>query len=131
MPSQSPAPLVCHVTDSRFVGKDPGPIVRRIREIQVPDGNVLVENVFISERVLASPVTDPRTWPGITASTPLVDEWATRLRDMSSPLPEAYRRGLEQARYQISRSAVMMLPGESPELVGLALQMSAASVGRV
>src|ERR1044072_7925960 len=38
-----PAPLVCHMTDGEYSGTDPEPIVRRIRAMSVPDGNVLVE----------------------------------------------------------------------------------------
>lgn len=44
-----PAPLVCHMTDGEFTGADPEPIVRRIMGMRIPDGNVLVENIFISE----------------------------------------------------------------------------------
>jgi serine/threonine protein kinase len=125
----APAPLVCHVTDSKYSGKDPADAAARIKAIRVPDGNVLLENVFISDHVLGTRVANPRTWPGVNRSTAMVDTYAQTLRDMSSPLPESYRRGLTQAGYQLSIDALMMLPGETPELVGLALQMSAASVG--
>jgi len=127
----APAPLVCHVTDSKYSGKDPADAAARIKSIRVPDGNVLLENVFISDRILGARVTDPRAWPGVARSTAMVDAYAQTLRDMSSPLPESYRRGLAQAGYHLSSEALMMLPGETPELVGLALQMSAASVGVV
>jgi len=125
----APAPLVCHVTDSKYSGKDPADAAARMKAIRVPDGNVLLENVFISDHVLGTRVANPRTWPGVNRSTAMVDTYAQTLRDMSSPLPESYRRGLTQAGYQLSIDALMMLPGETPELVGLALQMSAASVG--
>src|SRR5439155_22762420 len=41
-----PAPLVCHMTDGEYTGDDPEPIVQRIMGLSVPDGNVLVENIF-------------------------------------------------------------------------------------
>ena len=131
MITQAPAPLVCHVTDSKFVGKDPGEVAARLRALRVPDGCVLLENVFISDEVLERPVADPHRWEGVTPQTPLRNGYAARLRDMSSPLPDSYRRGLEQNGYHLGPGALMMLPGETPELVGLALQMSAASVGGV
>ena len=41
----SPAPLVCHMTDGEYnSGGDPEPIARSIMQMSVPDGNVLVEN---------------------------------------------------------------------------------------
>src|SRR5262245_9605999 len=48
-----PAPLVCHMTDGEYTGADPEPIVQRIMQMNVPDGNVLVENIFISDKVLS------------------------------------------------------------------------------
>lgn len=126
---EAPAPLVCHVTDSMFVGKDPSSAAERIRGLRVRDGNVLLENVFISDHVLQTAVADPHTWSGITRRTRLIDPYAECLRDMSSELPESYQRGLVQNGYNLASGALMMLPGETPELVGLALQMSAASVG--
>jgi hypothetical protein len=131
LPAEAPAPLVCHVTDSLYVGRDPISAAERIRGLRVRDGNVLLENVFIADRILEVPVSDPRMWGGVTSSTRLVDPYAERLRDMSSEIPASYLRGLSQNGYNLSPGALMMLPGESSELVGLALQMSAATVGSV
>jgi hypothetical protein len=126
---EAPAPLVCHITDSKYVGKDPSAAAERIRSLRVRDGNVLLENVFISDHILQTSVADPHQWQGVTRTTRLVDPYAECLRDMSSELPESYHRGLAQNGYNLAPGALMMLPGETPELVGLALQMSAASVG--
>jgi hypothetical protein len=46
---------------------------------------------------------------------------------MSSPLPESYRAALIGSGYPLDKEAVMLLPGTSPELVGLAFQMSGMS----
>lgn len=123
----SPAPLVCHMTDGEFTGADPHPIVERIRRLQVPDGNVLVENIFISDRVLAEPVHDVSVWPGITAETDLGGEYAEALRAMSSPVPDSYRRLIREHQYQLAPGALMLFPGTSPDLVALGFQMSAAT----
>jgi len=122
-----PAPLVCHMTDGEYTGVDPEPIARRIMAMSVPDGNVLVENIFISEKILPHPVTDPFHWPGILPGTKLTNEYARKLQAMSSPLPESYRAIMLENNYHLSPGALMLLPGMSPELVAMGFQMSAAT----
>jgi hypothetical protein len=125
-----PAPLVCHMTDGEYTGVDPEPIVRDIKSLSVPDGGVLVENIFISDGLLGEPVGDSRTWAGVEAATPLANGYGNKLRVMSSPLPASYRAVLNENDYALSESAVMMLPGETLELVSLGFQMSAATPTR-
>ncbi|MCC3378342.1 vWA domain-containing protein [Paenibacillus farraposensis] len=122
-----PAPLVCHMTDGVSTGDDPEPIAKRIMSMSVPDGNVLVENIFLSDRLLETPIQDPRRWKGLTYNTPLQDEHAVKLRNMSSVLPESYREMLFEADYQLGEGAIMMLPGTCAELVSIGFQMSAAT----
>jgi hypothetical protein len=122
-----PAPLVCHMTDGEFTGEDPEPIVRRIMQIAVPDGNVLVENIFISEKTLPGGIRDPQHWEGILPATQLDDESARKVRSISSPLPETYRAMMLESNYNLAPGAVMMLPGISQELVSMGFQMSAAT----
>jgi hypothetical protein len=106
-----PAPLVCHLTDGEFIGADPEKIAKRIMAMRVPDGPVLVENIFISDDVLPEPVRDVNAWPGILASTRLRNDYGRRLRSMSSPLPEQYRGWLSEYGYHLAPGALMMLPG--------------------
>ncbi|MFB5759603.1 vWA domain-containing protein [Paenibacillus medicaginis] len=122
-----PAPLVCHMTDGVSTGDDPEPIAKRIMNMSVPDGNVLVENIFISDKLLDAPIPEPRRWKGITAETMLQDEHANKLRNMSSVLPESYREMMFEADYQLGKGAMMMLPGTCAELVSIGFQMSAAT----
>ncbi|AFC27320.1 hypothetical protein PM3016_344 [Paenibacillus mucilaginosus 3016] len=122
-----PAPLVCHITDGTPTGADPEPVVRRIMDMTVPDGAVLVENIFISEHLLAEPVGDVRSWGGIQDDTPFLDETAVRLRRMSSRIPESYLELLHDSGYPLAAGSYMMLPGSSAELVGLGFQMSSAT----
>jgi hypothetical protein len=121
-----PAPLVCHMTDGES-SSDPIPVAQRIMGMQVPDGNVLIENIFISDRILSGPVTDHRQWPGINPETPLENTYANRLRAISSPLPESYRVMMLESGYQIAQDAVMMLPGISTELVEMGFVMSSST----
>jgi hypothetical protein len=122
-----PAPLVCHMTDGEFTGEPPEPVVRRLMQMQVSDGHVLVENIFIAEQVLSESVPDVARWKGILPETPLQSEYARALRRMSSVIPENYRSMMRENQYQLSPGTVMLFPGTSPELVALGFQMSAAT----
>lgn len=122
-----PAPLICHMTDGENTGEDPEPIVRRIMQMAVPDGHVLVENIFISNKVLPKPIADPQKWPGILPDTKLKSSYARKLRAMSSPIPENYRRMMLEMGYHLDPRALMLLPGMNPELVAMGFQMSAAT----
>jgi hypothetical protein len=119
-----PAPLVCHMTDGEFTGSDPEPIVRRIMAMRVPDGNVLVENIFISDNLLAERIADPRKWSGVTPKTRLTNDYAKKLRSISSPLPRSYRAVMLESGYSLGEDAVMMIPGMTAALVEMGFVMS-------
>jgi len=122
-----PAPLVCHLTDGEFTGEDPEPIARRIMSLEVPDGNVLLENIFISDDILAQPIRDPHLWPGILPDTTLNNEYAVKLQRMSSRIPESYRTIMLEHNFHLHPEAVMLFPAENRELVAMGFQMSAAT----
>ncbi len=124
---QCPAPLICHMTDGEYTGQDPEPVARRLMNLRVPDGNVLLENIFISDRVLSQPVAVPHEWPGVLPDTRLADDYAKKLRSISSPLPYSYWVMMRESGYRISETAMMMLPGNSPELVEMGFVMSSAT----
>lgn len=122
-----PAPLVCHMTDGEYTGADPTSIVRRLANMQTADGKVLVENIFISDQILPEPIPNPKAWPGVLPSTKLSNDYAKKLRAISSPLPDSYRQMMQESGYQLARDAVMMLPGMNPELVEMGFVMSTAT----
>ncbi len=95
--------------------------------LSVPDGNVLVENIFISERIIPETIPDPTKWPGILPNSQLSNDYAKKLRAMSSPIPESYRGMMLENNYHLAPGALMLLPGVSPELVAMGFQMSAAT----
>jgi hypothetical protein len=119
-----PAPLVCHMTDGEYTGADPEPIVRRIMSLSVPDGNVLVENIFISDNILSEQINDPSQWNGVLPNTKLRSDYARKLRAMSSPLPDGYRVMMRESGYNIAENAAMMIPGMTPALVEMGFVMS-------
>jgi len=93
----------------------------------VPDGAVLVENIFISDDILPAPIQDTSAWHGITADTKLANGYAQTLRRMSSLIPETYRLMMQEEKYQLTKGAVMLLPGSSPDLVAMGFQMSGST----
>ena len=119
-----PAPLVCHMTDGEYTGQDPEPIAQRIMAMGNYDGNVLIENIFISDNILSDPIYDPSEWPGIQDYTNLRTKYASKLQRMSSRIPESYRVMMAESGYAIQPGAFMMLPGNSPDLIQMGFVMS-------
>jgi len=90
----------------------------------VPDGNILVENIFISDNILSEQINDPYQWSGVLPNTKLRSDYARKLRAMSSPLPDGYRVMMRESGYNITENAVMMIPGMTPALVEMGFVMS-------
>jgi hypothetical protein len=122
-----PAPLVCHMTDGLYGGADPEPVVARIKEMSVPDGPVLVENIFISKSVLRESVGDSQRWTGVTDVEQLGKDYARKLFAMSSAVPDTYLETIGEFGYAIQPGARMLFPGDTPDLVELGFAMSGAT----
>jgi hypothetical protein len=124
---EHPAPVICHLTDGKHDKRyqDPEPIAQEIMSLGVQDGKVLVENIFISDDILAEPIRDLKSWQGIRPDTQLLNDYAVKLRNMSSRFPESYITNVfEKASIQLAPDARMLLPGTSPELVKLGFQIA-------
>lgn len=122
-----PAPLICHMTDGVYTGEDPEPIAKRLMNMSVKDGNVLIENIFISDDVLEQEIEMPKRWPGIRENTKFKDAYGYKLQRMSSVIPESYRSMMREANYNLAMGSLLMFPGANPDLVALGFQMSAAT----
>jgi uncharacterized protein YegL len=122
-----PAPLICHMTDGEYQGDDPTPIVQRIMQMGTKDGNVLVENIFISDKLLRNPVTDVFAWPGLVDETELANDYARALLRMSSPIPDSYLGEMQEFGYQLQPGAPMMFPAQNKDLIRMAFTMSGAT----
>ena len=105
-----PAPVVCHMTDGASTGEDPELIVRRIMNMSVPDGNVLIENIFISDEIMQEHITNIKKWEGIMPNTEITDEYGAKLQRLSSPIPQSYREMMTEHGFHIADGAVMMFP---------------------
>jgi hypothetical protein len=123
-----PAPLICHMTDGEYnSGGDPEPIARSIMQMSVPDGNVLIENIFVTDKALVQPITDAKKWEGITDESPLASPYAETLFRMSSPIPATYASVMAEMGYRLAPGARMLFPGNTPEIVELGFAMSGAT----
>lgn len=122
-----PAPLVCHLTDALITASDPTPVVQRIQRMGVPDGNVLIENVYVADKMLRSPVRNWRQWPGVNRPSQLTNEYSRLLFQLSSPLPDTYRQNMNNYGYNLQPGAVLFFPGEHTELIRLAFAASTAT----
>src|SRR5512142_1189455 len=122
-----PAPLVCHMTDGEYQGDDPTPIAQRLMQMGTADGNVLVENIFISDKILRSPISDPTTWPGLINEADLANDYARTLLRMSSPVPDSYLSEMQEFGYKLQQGAPMMFPAQNRELIRMAFTMSGAT----
>ncbi len=121
-----PAPLVCHMTDGQYNGGDPLPVAQRIMDNCVPDGNVLVENIYVSAGGLA--ISDIHSWPGVASENELPDAYSRTLFRMSSPIPDSYRSVMTEFGYpQLHPGARMFFPGDQPEIVEIGFTMSGAT----
>lgn len=124
---EHPAPLICHITDGEYTGRNPLSVVERIKKMSIDDGNVLIENIFISDRLLAEPVTSIKDWSGITNETKFNTPYADTLRSMSSGIPASYQQNVNKHNYNLSNQALLMIPGVSLELVKLGFMIAGAT----
>ena len=124
---ECPAPLICHLTDGLFTTVDPSPIVKRIRAMQVADGAVLLENIYIAQAMLRSSVPDWKEWKGVQRPNDLIDEYARFLFQLSSPIPETYRENINNYGYHLQSGAALFFPGAQSELMRLAFAISTAT----
>jgi len=128
--SKSPAPLVCHLTDGEYTEGygNPAPVVQRIMELRNPDGNVLVQNIYISEKpLLSAPISDVKQWVGIQSPSELQNAYAKTLLRMSSGLPDSYGKELQREGYRFKAGAPMLFPSTSVEMLRLAFMTSGST----
>ena len=102
--------------------------MERIKNLSFPDGNVLIENIFLSDDALTVPITNPKEWTGLNDPAQLRTPWAQEMFEMSSFVPESYLSIMREYGYnQLSPQAKMMFPGNSPDIVELGIVMSSAT----
>ena len=123
-----PAPLVCHITAGEYPGRDPEPIAKRIKSLNVRDGNILVENVLVEDESTLIPSTNPTLWHGIHTENELAKSYARQLYRMSSIIPESYRVFAREEGYNISNGTRMLYPGTQTGMINFGIVFPAVSV---
>jgi hypothetical protein len=122
-----PSPLVCHLTDALITASDPTPVGRRIQAMTVRDGPVLLENVYVADKMLTAPVYDWHKWGGVLRPGQLTNDYAKLLFRLSSPLPETYLQNINNYGYRLQRGSALFFPGAHIDLVRLAFAISTAT----
>ena len=128
-----PPPMVINITDCEFdeeQAQDPLEFSQRIQKISVPDGNVLVENIFITDQI-SVPVS-PQDWQGYQHADKTGTSYGDRLLEMSSLIPSTYAQILrEQAGLKIREGTAMMFPGITREFIKFGFVMSIVTGSQV
>ena len=121
-----PPPMVINITDCEFdeeQAQDPLEFAQRLQQITVRDGNVLVENIFITDQI--SVPASPQDWQGYQFGDKTGNSYGDKLLAMSSPIPSTYAQILrEQAGIKIREGKAMMFPGISREFIKFGFVMS-------
>jgi Mg-chelatase subunit ChlD len=123
---ECPPPMVINITDCEFdeeQAQDPVEFAQRLQQISVRDGNVLVENIFITDQISAP--ASPQDWQGYQFGDKTGNSYGDKLLAMSSPIPSTYAQILrEQAGIKIREGKAMMFPGISREFIKFGFVMS-------
>jgi uncharacterized caspase-like protein len=123
---ECPPPMVINITDCEYDekgGQDPLEFAKALQKIAVPDGNVLVENIFITDQI-SLPIS-VHEWPGYQFGDSTGDLYGDKLLAMSSPIPSTYAQILrEQAGSKIREGTAMMFPGITREFIKFGFVMS-------
>lgn len=131
--NECPPPMVINITDCEFDEKDaqdPLEFAKKLQEIAVPDGNVLLENIFITDQIPAPGAA--QEWQGYSYEANTGDAYGNKLLAMSSPIPATYAQILrEQAGLKIKNGAAMMFPGSTREFIKFGFVMSIVTGSQV
>lgn len=124
LPSHSPSPFVCHLTDGQFTHEDPEPVAREIMQMSTPDGPVLVENIYIEDNLTHTPISDVCKWPGVISEDDITNDYAKKLFRMSSPLPSPFHQYMSEQGYCIAANARLLFPANTPQLIEMGFTLS-------
>jgi len=123
-----PAPMVIHISDAEITEgfEDPTEAARELMSVQVPDGNVLITNIYISEWI-KPPAKSASSWDGYSSEDSTGDPFGDILLKVSSPIPEPYIKVCKTKGYGLKPGARMLFPGVSDEYIKAGFVMSGVS----
>lgn len=129
-----PPPMIINITDCEYGEETPDPVefAQNIQQITVPDGNVLVENIFITDQI-SLPSSNIREWKGYRPNEKTGDPYGDKLLAMSSKLPSRYADIMreQQGLKEIREGTAMMFPGISQEFIKAGFVMSIVTGSQV
>lgn len=111
---KGPAPIVVHL----HAGKPTGaiePMAERIMSMQVPDGNVLIENIYVGKNVSEEMIVDPYKWGGVLLFSK--DPSSENFLNTSSEIPNSYCRTMRNAGFNLDEWAFLAVPGHVLDLL--------------
>lgn len=114
-----PAPVVIHLTDAEISENfdDPEPVAEQIKQLKVPDGNVLLTNIYISP-YLKLDTENLSEWEGFYPEDSTGDVFGDKLLRMSSPLPKTYLETLKDDGHAgLKPGTLMFYPGVNAEFI--------------
>ena len=124
--AECPPPMVINITDCEYdeeQAQDPLEFAQKLQQISLRDGNVLVENIFITDQI--SVPSSPQEWQGYRFSDRTGNSYGDKLLAMSSAIPSTYAQILrEQAGIKIREGTAMMFPGITREFIKFGFVMS-------
>lgn len=131
--NECPPPMVINITDYEFEAdmEDLVKSANNLRMISVPDGNVLLQNIYITDQI--SPVSsDVKEWRGYHFNDSTGSVSGDKLLAISSPMPSSYRQiANEQMGIKIDDGVAMMFPGINREFIKTGFAMSIVSGSQV
>jgi len=129
MHEHCPAPLIVHMTDGELneISEDPEPVAESIKAIQVSDGNVLIENIYVTNDIQLSN-GDVHAWSGYRQGDDTQNAYGNKLLRFSSILPESYRTVVNSHQKMcLEPGSAMLFPGTSSEFISEAFTMNGVS----
>jgi len=116
---ECPPPVVMNITDCEYdeETQDPVAFAQNIQNISIPDGNVLVMNIFITDQI-ALPSNGFKEWRGYFPNESTGDPYGDKLLSISSLIPQSYGEILQtQMGWNVKSGAAMMFPGINQEFI--------------
>ena len=125
-----PPPIVCHLTDGEYTKEygNPSSVMKEIMNLETHDGKVLLENIYLGDKLLAKPISDTEKWSGISDVNELSDPYAEFLYNHSSLWPERYITDFNNEHgLNLKSGTRMFFPAEDINTIKLAFTASTAT----
>lgn len=127
MQANYPVPIVCHLTDGQYTEEygNPSALMKQILNFDTPDGKVLLENIYLGDKIFSKPNSNSKEWSGSFNVSEINDIYAKFLYDHSSVWPERYTDYFKnEYGFNIKPKTRMFFPAENVDTIELAFTAS-------